>query len=205
MSISCPVDGKDDQIQSVPALVTGGRSSGSFSGPSGGVTYIDGKYGYTSGSTHLYGSLTSDIARALAAPLPPNKMRFWSFVGWSWLFLFSICILIGPFLVWPHFKESVIKKHEDQVKVFTSDITIICVLLLCIGWHPFAWLFIPSLIKKLDEKSEYARRYRLWQEKYTKWEKLFYCHRCGIFFNPETNEYYQPSQLYEYLRTQDYE
>lgn len=199
MSITCPVDKKDDAIQSLPALVSGGRSSGSFSGPSGGVTYIDGKYGYTSGSTHLYGSLTSDVARALAAPLPPNKLTFWSAVGWSWLLIISLCIVIGPLLVWPCFMESIVKNHEKQKKISFT-----CIILLCLGFHPLFWPFIPSLINKIDERLDNPHRYKLWQEAYTKWERLYYCHRCGIFFNPDTNEHYPPNQLYDYLRIHEY-
>jgi hypothetical protein len=199
MSIICPIDKKDDSVQSVPALVLGGRSSGSFSGPSGGVTYIDGKYGYTSGSTHLYGSLTSDLAQALAAPLPPKEIGFWSLVGWSWLFLFSVCIIIGPFLVWPAFKTSIAKK------VFTPDVKSACIFLLCLGWHPMVWPFIFPIKNKLIGKLDYPRRDRQWREAYAKWEKMYYCHRCGILFNPETNEHFLPQQLNEYLGLSDYE
>lgn len=205
MSITCPVENNNDSVQSVPALVSGGTLSGSFSGSSGGVVYVDGKSGYTSGSTNLHGSLTSDIARVLAAPLPPHEIGFWSLVGWSWLFLFSICIIVGPFLVWPSFKSSVVKNPGYQEKTFTSDINSYSIFILLLGWHPFLWPFIPSLQKKLKERSDYPLRYNRWLEAYGKWKKLYYCHRCGIVFNPETDTHFSPDQLNEYLRVIEYE
>jgi hypothetical protein len=205
MSINCPVDGKDDSVQSVPALVLGGRSSGSFSGPSGGVTSIDGKYGYTSGSTHLYGTMTSDLAQKLAPPLPPKEISFWSLIGWSWVFLFSICIIIGPFLVWPAFKNSIAKNADDQEKVFTPDVSFYCILFLILGWHPITWLFYSPVKNMLIKRLDYPRRQKLWQAAYAKWEKLYYCHRCGILFSPDTTDHYPPNQLHDYLRTYDYE
>jgi hypothetical protein len=201
----CPIDNRCDAIQSVPALVAAGRSSGSFSGPSGGVTYVDGKYGYTTGSTNLYGTLTSDLAQALAAPLPLKEIGFWSLVGWSWLALLSICIVIGPFLVWPSFKNYIAKNPEDQKKIFTPDVSLICILFLCFGWHPLAWPFVPPIKRMLVNRLDYPRRNFQWQEAYKKWGKLFYCHRCGIVFFPETKEHFSPNQLRNHLNIDEYE
>lgn len=205
MSIICPVDNKDDYVQSVPALVAGNKLSGSFSGPSGGVTYTDGQHSYTSGYTHLSGTLSSEIAQTLSAPVPPNEIGFWSLVGWSYLFLFSICIVVGPFLLWPGFKNSIVKNPENQKKTFSSDIYPFLFLMLALGWHPFVWPFIPSLQKKLQERSDYAHRYNQWLEATRKWKKLYYCHRCGVVFNPETNTHFSPNQIKDYLGVFEYE
>lgn len=179
--------GKDDAVQSVPAIVMSGTARGVFSGPSGSIMYIDGKSGYSSGYSHLSGTMTSDLARALAAPLPPKEISFWTFVGWSWLFLFSICIIIGPFLVWPRFKEAVAPDPDDQTKVFTPDVKSTSIILLIIGWHPMAWPFIFPLKNKIINRLNYPLKYREWQVAYNNWLGLLYCHRCGVVIDPSVN------------------
>ena len=204
-SINCPIDNRNDAIQSVPALVAAGRLSGSFSGPSGGGVYVDGKYGYTTGSTHLYGTLTSDLAQALATPLPPKETGFWFLVGWSWLFLLSAIFIIGPFFLWTPFKNSIENNLNDQNKMFTTEVSALCILFLCFGWHPFAWPLIWPLQLAITKKLFNPRRHLLWQEACIKWKELYYCHRCGIIFSPETNNHFSPNQLRNYLHVDEYE
>lgn len=204
MSIVCPVHNQEDMVQSVPALVAGGTSSGTFSGPSGGVTYIDGKQGYTAGSTTLRGTFTTDIANQLAAPLPPNDVSFIGVVGWSFLFLFSISLVVGPFWVWKSFKNNVVRNPEIQEKVFGHGGNGLSFFMLFWGWQPLVWPFIPSFQKKLKKDSEYDRRYNLWVDAYRKWEKLYYCHRCGVVINPENKHYCKPHELNDFLETNRY-
>jgi hypothetical protein len=42
---ACPVCGKSDAIQKVAGVVASGQASGAFSGPTGGVVNVDGKWG----------------------------------------------------------------------------------------------------------------------------------------------------------------
>ena len=44
---TCPVCGKNDTIYKVSGVVASGQASGTFSGPSGGVVNVDGKWGTT--------------------------------------------------------------------------------------------------------------------------------------------------------------
>jgi hypothetical protein len=52
-SIVCPVCGKNDAIQKVSGVVASGQASGTFSGPTGGVVNVDGKWGTTGSYTSL--------------------------------------------------------------------------------------------------------------------------------------------------------
>ena len=45
----CPIDGKDDAIRKVSAVYNEGIASGTFTGPTGGATYSDGKWGVAGG------------------------------------------------------------------------------------------------------------------------------------------------------------
>jgi len=69
MILACPIDNKDDSIQKVSAVVASGRSTGTFSGPTGGTVSYDGKSGSVSGYSSLSGSSTSHLAQLLAHPL----------------------------------------------------------------------------------------------------------------------------------------
>lgn len=199
--ILCPVDGINGSLQRVSALVLAGNASGVFKGPSGGVTYSDGNVGYYGGATTLQGSLTTDIAKMLAPPPPPKAISFWSLLGWSALMYISLGILIGPFLVWPAFKKSMVHDPQKREEVF-AGVSVGCFIALLFG--VFYCVSLIPLYKMLVKRSEYPRRNQQWHEATAKWEKLYYCHRCGIVLNPETNEQFQPNQLYDYLNIAAY-
>lgn len=84
MSNSCPICQKDDAIQRVVAVVQSGRSSGTYSGPSGGVAYSDGKWGSVSGYSTLSGSTVSDLAKSLVPPQEPQRGSL-GLIFWLWL------------------------------------------------------------------------------------------------------------------------
>jgi hypothetical protein len=58
MAIVCPQCGKDDMIQNVSAVYSGGTASGSYSGPSGGIATPlgSGKPALVGGYTTLHGT-----------------------------------------------------------------------------------------------------------------------------------------------------
>ncbi len=82
MPAICPVCGKDDAIQLVSAVVASGQATGTFSGPSGGVAYVGGKWGSVNGYTTLRGGTTSQLAQLLAPPpFAEETRRLWMLVG----------------------------------------------------------------------------------------------------------------------------
>ncbi len=199
------MDKKDDFVQTLPALIAGGSVSGSFSGYTSGMTFIDDKIGYTSGNTTLNGTLTSNLALNLKAPESPQELGFWSMVLWSIPYVFILATIIGPFLLFKEFKKSVVKNPVIQKKVFSPGLSIACFLVMILGWHPVFWPFLLIIRKVIIDRSELPRRFQLWQNSYSTWQKLYYCHRHGIVFNPETDEYFPPDQIREYLHVSDYE
>ena len=102
---TCPICNKDDAIQKVSALVTGGRSSGTFSGPSGGSTYVGGEWVYVSGHATLSGSSETDLARLLASPPSPKQPNIGrtlnDFVILTGLFLLTSCVCSGTLQIAP--------------------------------------------------------------------------------------------------------
>ena len=204
MTVICPVHKQQDMIQSISAVVSGGISSGRFTGPSAGFTYVDGKQAYTAGSTTLYGTMTTDLASRLAAPKPPDIFSFWAFVVFSFIFLISVATAVGPFLIWPKFKNAVVQNPEYQEKTFNQGGNFAAILMLFFGWYPVGWIFIPSFLKSLRQKSEYDLRYNQWVDSYKKWETLYYCQKCDIVYDPQNEWYYKPERLQEHLHTSDY-
>lgn len=99
MSILCPIDGKDDAIQKVSAIVLSGTSTGTDSGPTGGVAHVGGKWGTVRGYSTLSGQTRSDLASTLALPPKPKaggtlKTIFSMIVVLAWFGL-SIWLAVG--------------------------------------------------------------------------------------------------------------
>jgi hypothetical protein len=69
----CPICQKDDAVQRVATLVAASQSSGTFSGPTGGVIYSNGKWGSVSGYSTMSGSTISNLALLLAPPSMPSQ------------------------------------------------------------------------------------------------------------------------------------
>jgi hypothetical protein len=95
MTTVCPKCQKDDRIARLPAIIQAGRASGSYAGPSGGVTHSDGKFGGVGGWTTLQGSITTDLARVLAPPVEPRQ-RGGLGAWWILIFLCSMWVCAAP-------------------------------------------------------------------------------------------------------------
>ncbi len=160
-AIVCPIDKKDDVIQRISAVVSGGISSGSFSAPSGD----------TPGYTHISGTATSKLAPML--DLPPGAKKKNGIVWWMYIFLFYGCILIFTAIV----------IGEGEVSVIT----------FIIG----AGLLYLVFMNKKSREAEYKKPQ--WILYKTQWDKLYYCHRHGIVFDPETGQSCEPSQINSFI------
>ena len=99
-TIICPQCENDSSIQRVSAVVAGGVSTGSFSGPTTAITYSDGKIGNAGGYTHISGGTSTNLAKILDLPQEP-KIRPISvgdiaiFYVVAALIFFCLLILVG--------------------------------------------------------------------------------------------------------------
>ena len=157
LTAACPEHGNSDSLQRISALVAGGKMSGTFSGPSGGITYVDGKQAYTSGYSRLSGNLTSNIAETLSAPPEPQYADFWFHFIWWVLGYFSLILLFTVYFWWKAYQ-----------KAYTA-------------------------------RKHYPEQYLIWKRATHKWNRLYYCHRCDIVIDPETNKTCTPSEFHEFL------
>ena len=171
-TIVCPQCEKDDSLQRVSAVVAGGISTGSFSGPSGALTYSDGKVGSAGGYTHLNGGSSTNLAKMLELPPEPQTKGL----------VFPVLILI--FGIW-----LIIEGISENAGV-------------CLG-GPGAIALIASLIWLANSSSNnnYVNSFGKanWDIFKKKWEQLYYCHRNGIVFDPETSKTCEPSQIKDFV------
>ena len=166
-AIVCPVDKKDDVIQRVSAVVSGGISSGNFSAPT-----TD-----TPGYTHMSGTATSKLAQML--DLPPSAKKKNGIIWWMYILLFYGCVFVFVGLVTLDFQ------HIEEIG--TSIISFI------VG----AGLLYLVRRNKKSRESEYLKPQ--WVAYKNQWDSLYYCHRHGIVFDPETEQSCEPSQLENFV------
>ena len=192
MDIICLQCQKDDAIQKVSAVVSGGHASGSFSGVSGGTVKIDGKWSNTSSYTTLGGISATDLARTLAPPREPSKqggldLHSLLLVPISCTCSALVCAIPATFLMKFDSVFSAIGYVSSLIFGF---------LFLCFC----SWLFW-SLMKKYrkENESRYTTEKLLWDNAIVKWNRLYYCHRDGIVFDPESSKTCQPTQIREFI------
>ena len=182
MTNICPVCQKDDAVQRVSTLVAAGQSSGTFSGPSGGVTYSNGKWGSVSGYSTLSGSTTSNLARSLASPAKPTKDSGAIQMGCGYVALFAVAVL----LLSPIFLDGLLPT------------SLIVAGILFYGIPGLLFLRSGARKRKLADE-RYPQVLAKWEEALTRWQRLYFCHRDGIAFDPETNEPFEPTKIQEYI------
>jgi hypothetical protein len=134
----CPLDGKDDAIQRVAALVAEDRMYSSRNG-----------------------DVISDICCLLSPPEEPRRLDARFFLLWCVPYLLAAVVflpLVFPLAIW--------------IRGFRRE---------CRSRREFAWNTMR------------------WHKAMDRWEKLFYCHRCGVVFDPETGAWRLPKDLPEFL------
>jgi len=174
MSNVCPICKKDDALQKLSSIASSGSARGSFSGSSVGLAHIDGKWGTTSGSSYLSGTLTTDLAKLCAPPKEPVNPR--NRMGIIGSLVGTLPIMLGIFML-------------------TLDIGIgKYVILGGLATLPFLRWASTSAIRKYDDEQS------AWALKMAKYNKLYYCFRDDAIFNPESIEIFPPADLADFLK-----
>jgi hypothetical protein len=190
MANLCPVCGKDDTIQRVEAVVQAGQSSGTYSGPSGGVTYSDGKWGSAGGFTTLSGSTTSNLATLLALPSKPTKETGGFQTGCGAILVFAALVFgttIGLTLL-----------TQSGVAAILATIALLIFGVLVYG-VPGVILLRIGARKKRSGDENYPHATEIWEKAKERWQRLYFCHRDGMVFDPENNKTSPPTQIVEFL------
>ena len=206
MDLFCPIDKKDDSIQKASAVVAGGQSFGSFSGPTGGTVAYDGKTGNVSGYATLSGNSSSRLSQLLAPPPEPAKP---SGFGCWWILLWyptipSLGVMLGFITVSPIL--AILGVLWQYVLFPNSNLDLIGVIPaggvvgIFVGSY-FVYRYFKGLEnkKKAREEVRYSEEKLIWDKLMQKWDRLYYCHKHDIVFDPENGESCAPSLLKEFL------
>lgn len=171
LNIVCPIDGNDDAMQKVSAVVAAGHAKGTFTGPMTGVTRSEGKWGLAGGIATLSGSTTTDLARSLAPPPEPRKRAFGPL---NWLGLSIALILFGviPGLLG---LASIGSKDSSGFGMFLFGTAMVGI---------FIWRMKDNPSRKSAD--EVARRN--WKTARERWAQLYYCHKHDLVFDPSSGE-----------------
>jgi len=200
MSLSCPIDDKDDAIQKVSAVVASGVATGNFSGFTGGIVNVEGKTGNIGGYSTLSGGTSSNLAKWLAPPLKPHQPSSTN-IG-ILLLIFMVSTLVigfggGMFLLSLLFFTS---RSVGFAGVLLGGGFLFLAALVGVG----LFLFVRFIIRKDKENQKlgwenYLADKSAWEGTMQKWNRLYYCHKHGIVFDLENGEYCEPSFLNEFL------
>ena len=190
MSIACPIDSKDDTIQKVSAVVSGGQAKGTFSGPTGGVTYSDGKWGSVGGFSVLSGSSSTELAELLSPPPQPYQDKAWWVQHGCGTFLIVMGVLAA--IVIPASGAG-----DPTTSIFERFLIASVMGGLWVGLGLLFRAWGGRQKKVSDEK--YSKEMNAWSTAMNRWSHLYYCYKHDIVFDPENGEQCEPAKLKEFI------
>ncbi|MGB6882371.1 MAG: hypothetical protein WBD86_03705 [Microgenomates group bacterium] len=187
MTTICPICKKDDAIQKVTAVVSSGQATGTFSGPSGGIAHVAGKWGVVGGYSTLRGETMSTLSQFLS-PLQERPKPWLS--GCCSKLLLVVSLLSLPFL-------ALVLSDYDATPQKTAEF--IAIVLFVGGGYFFLSCFLKrsyqkELVNWADQESQRKKETDVW-------ERLYYCFRDDIVFDPKTGESCQPEELEQFLHS----
>lgn len=178
--ISCPIENHSDAIRKIASIVLEGKTSGTWVQANGSHIYIEGT------STQLVTLLS-------LPPKPINKE-----VAFSWL-LTTIYILFGASAVVGFFATSYGMVSGNPPEMFGQSIGLGCVLTILYSVIAVA-AFSYKFTKSRQNKEIYEKELNNWDRIRVKWERLYYCYKHHIVFDPESSdELCLPTDLIAFL------
>ncbi len=200
--VVCPIHGTGDNTQRVPGVVAGGQAQGTFSGPTGSVVNVDGKWGASGGYTALSGSTVTNLAASLMPPKEPKKRAFgWIatfFMGYMWIGFWVLIIGAG---VGGLVYEDVLLMGAGGTKPLWERAGVaLFALVLALIFIGICSLGIRWYIRKQQRvRKEYPAKKRAWDQAMARWNRSYYCFRDDIVFDPDNDESCRPQDLQQFL------
>ncbi|MEJ5200992.1 MAG: hypothetical protein WHV66_02055 [Anaerolineales bacterium] len=192
MSTQCPKCAAIDQIIKVSAIVNSGTSSGTFAGPTGSVSFSKGNTTFNPGFAVLSGTQQTELASLFTPPAEPKRRKPIGCIG----YFFIVCIL--GLLILGFSANASLAEAQSQFG-YGDDyaaFAILCAIgfLVIVGWLSY---YVPKKTKEFD--ALYYREMDLWRVAIERWDRLYYCMRDDIVFDPTTNIAFTPQEFYSYL------
>ena len=205
---NCPQCLKNDQSKLVSVIVSYGKTKGSFSGPTGGVAYSDGKLIQMSGWTSLHGYTISDLARILEQPPEPKKKGG---LGLWWIATLPVWFISCAGPIWcmvglAAFAALFSNSGTTESRLKLEGMMPNMVGLIIGGSLAFiVGLIILFLISTYDRRlnkthqKEYLVEKTAWDRAVEYWKSLYFCERDGIVFDQITKNSCRPDQIADFV------
>jgi hypothetical protein len=156
----------------------------------------------TIGYITLSGSTSSNLAKLLEPPSLPPKPKGYGY--WWILIVYPVIPVVGAIFSVPFVIPGLIVANVFENVPFLTGIGIV---LICIGMIIGFWLAIRLFVKR-DKKKKAIMEQKLneakpnWEIAMQRWKRIYYCHRDGIVFDPESGDSCPPTSVRELLYKQ---
>lgn len=201
-AIVCPECAKDDQIRKVSSIYSEGRTDTVVTGrstnvnvaaplKSGNSSYV----GVGQSNTTLSGTSQTGLSARLAPPPAPEKQG----LGCWWAF-----IIVGAL----GFFAPIDSKRKIPMAISFAIFAVFFLLredrtsspvlgLIAIGGAISFYIFyILGLIEAGPKiEREHLANMQVWRSKMSRWEKLYYCYRNDVVFDPDSGKSASAGQL----------
>jgi hypothetical protein len=196
--LSCPRCGQIDRIAKATAIYSGGMSSDFYSGSSTsintpigrGVSSISNSYSSFSGTSQ------SIISRKLTPPVKPEMPSKGAGSTCGGIALLGMGLLSAiPFFVSLNAYQELGINMIDAMTQYNGWAIILAAIFIPVGI-----LVLNSPDKEAEEKKrEAAYQIAEWQKAMTRWDRLYYCERDDIVFDPSEQTYIPVDQMINFL------
>jgi len=170
-NICCPLCKHIDSIAKVSAVYSSGVSEGSYSGTA--VSFITPLSSNESSSVAFtpvsMGGVNISGLSKRIAPLPEPR-----YPSQLWFVIFLILACLSLSLIW--------------IMGLTLPFLVI-----------FGALAVWQGVRISNKRKETKEYIPIYEKSMVSWNKLYYCFRDDIVFNPETNEYTSPEKVYDLI------
>ncbi len=175
MEIICPIDKTNECIQRISILVSSTTNEGFSLGSNVGGFGTNNNRGLFTSLFSGFSKNTSNLARKLAPPPRPIKP------GFPEKFYIGLALLL-PFIGFDIY--IFLSAQSDKQSIPPG---IIMIMILC-TWPIFAIANGISVYKK--NKIQYIELQNEWKQMIENWNKLYFCNKHGIIFNPSNETVY---------------
>ena len=183
----CPVCGKDDMISKVTSIVSAGTRTSVYEGHEIGVAGARGSndfsaYGVGVGKTTGVEFSQTNLSQQLNPPNnPTKKIKYWPYAA----SLLGIIFLIKGIQSY--------NAGSDNPQVFCA------VPLLCLT-IPLLLIGGIKVYKNIIEVKKGREMYPIWQKSIKKWQRIYFCQRDGIVFDPVDSSYQSVEKMKDFLQ-----
>ena len=182
----CSRCAKDDKFEKISAIVKYGRTSGKYSGPSGGVVYAEGEWGIVGGRPNLDGHSSSDLARLLSPPPKPRMPGNWLLALTSGFLVFAVA---GAMMT------GLLAYEADQNLASLSRSLLVWGVFIVFLSVTVVAVWTDKRTKNLKSRSALSS----WKKALNVWDRLYYCFRDDLVVDPQTGTTYRPNELGQVL------